>query len=286
MSYKLPYGNLSPSQLNAWERCQVQYRIFTVEGAKAPPDCALEVKSQTHETLLEGDLAAKIKDGKNLPDSQLQEMFLAGLEQRVPMMKEDPNREEDPQKIVEQESAYFGKIITFTGPWRREVKPQAVEHSVEGLIGDVPVKGRIDLIADEGVNYRIEDLKRQGRAPSKGSAQNSRQLASYAILTNIADVGLRAIVENVTPKMADDLGQISQGLAERTAVQYQGIAGEITDATEKDRWVPVDTTDQRKSWVCTAQYCGAWRIGSKDFRTGRDIACPYGERAQKKVFGS
>jgi len=68
--------------------------------------------------------------------------------------------------------------------------------------------------------------------------------------------------------------------------QYQGIAGEITDAIEKDRWVPVDTTDQRKAWVCTAQYCGAWRIGSKDWKTGRDIGCPYGERAQAKVYGS
>lgn len=284
MSYKLPKGHLSPSQLNAWERCQVQYRIFNVENAKSPPDCALEVKLQTHDTIIEGDLAQKIKTGENLPDSHLTEMFLAGLETRVEGMEADPNRKEPVEKIVASEAAYFAKIATFTGPWRRGVKPKAAELEYKGQIGEIPISARLDLIVDEGVNDRVQDLKRQGRAPSKGSAQNSRQLATYAILSGIADVGLVGIVENAIPKVEMDNGQISQGLVERVKAQYEGIAGEITDALEKDRWVPVDTTDQRKAWVCTANYCGAWRIGSKDWRTGRDISCEYGERAQKKVF--
>ena len=284
MSFKLPHGHLSPSQLNAWERCQVQYRIFNVEGAKSPPDCALEIKKETHKVLLEGDLAQKIKTGENLPNYRLAEMFVAGLEVRSGAMQEDPNRTEPVEKIVDAEIGYFDKIASFTTPWRKAAQPKMVETEYQGAIGDIPVSARLDLVVDEGVNDRVQDVKRQNRAPA--NAQNSRQLATYAILTGIADVGLVGIVENKTaPKVVIDNAQVSQGLAERTRAQYRGIAGEITDALEKDRWVPVDTTDSRKAWVCTANYCGAYRIGSKDWKTGRDISCPYGERAQRKVFG-
>lgn len=286
MSYKLPWGHLSPSQLNMWERCQVQYRIFQVDGAKAPPDCGLEVKIQTHDTILRGDLEQKIKSGENLPNSHLQEHFIAGLETRVDAMKADPNRSEPIEKIVQTEATYFGKIASMSQPWRKATRPRAIEREILFTIGDVPVKCRLDLLVDEGVNDRVQDLKRSGRKLPKGSAQGSRQLATYAIGMQSADVGLVNIVENVLPVVEIQDAQISQGLAERTKAQYEGIAEQITFATEKDRFVPVDTTDQRKAWCCTAQYCGAWRIGSKDWKTGRDISCEYGERAVSKVFGA
>lgn len=286
MSYNLPKKYLSPSQLNTWERCNLQYKIFVVEGAKAPPDCGLEVKKMTHEVILEKDLAQKITSGSNLKPTELQELFVAGLEQKVDLMAEDPNRTDPVEKIVSAEAAYFGKVAVATEPWRRAVEPLAVEQSFEITIGDVPVVGRMDLVQNEKVNDRVVDLKRQGRGPSKGSAQNSRQLATYAIAKNCPDVGLGVIVENVTPKVELENGQISTGLVERVTAQYQAIAGQITDAIEKDRWVPVDTTDNRKSWVCSKLYCGAWGIGSKDWVTGRSIACVFGERAQKKVYGS
>jgi hypothetical protein len=149
-------------------------------------------------------------------------------------------------------------------------------------LGGIPLVGYYDLKADEKVNDRILDLKRQGSA-TKGGSGKSRQMATYAIGTGIADVGLVQIVENVVPRIETDEGQITQGLVERTKTQYQVIAAQIDHAIEKDIWLPVDTSDNRKSWVCTAKFCGAFRIGAKDFRTGRDISCPYGERASVAV---
>ena len=97
---KLPRGHLSPSSANAFERCQQQFKIFHVEGAISPPDCALEVKKQTHKTILEYDLAQKVTSKQNLGAQDLQEHFIQGLEEKSGLMKEDPNRTEDVEKAV------------------------------------------------------------------------------------------------------------------------------------------------------------------------------------------
>jgi hypothetical protein len=251
--------------VNSFERCQVQHRIFHIEGALSPPDVALEIKRQTHATILEFDLAQKITSGKNLGVQDLQEHFIAGIESKAGLMKDDPNRTEPVEKIINTESTYFAKIAAQTEPWRKAVVPLAVEQKVEFDLGGIPIVGYYDLKADEKVNDRILDLKRQGQA-TKGGSGKSRQMATYAIGTGIADVGLVQIIENVTPRIETDEGQITQGLVERTKTQY-----------------PVDTSDNRKSWVCTAKFCGAWRIGAKDFRSQRDISCKYGERASAAV---
>ena len=276
----LPKGHLSPSQLNAWERCAIQYKIFTVEGAKAPPDFVLEAKRTTHEAILEVDLKQKIESGKNLADSDLSEFYRARMEsQALAVAREDPNIEDEPTKAVETEIAFFDKIVEATRPWRSSVVPKQVEAVVKAEIGGVPVEGRLDLVAEDTLCEKIVDLKRQGSAPSKGSAANSRQLTTYAIATGLLGVGLAAIVETQKPKIVTDDGIITTGMIERVAKQYQVVAEEITDAIQKDRWKPVDISDPRKSWICTARFCSAWRIGSKDLLTGRDISCAYGERS-------
>ena len=277
----LPKGHLSPSQLNTLDRCELQFKIFVVEGAKAPPDCALIVKSATHKSILEGDLRQKISSGLNMGETDIIELHRAELEQAVPKMNEDPNRTDDPVKIIDTETAYFSQIVKATEPWRKETRPVSVEQDVEGVIGGVPVKGRIDLIRDETTHNRLQDLKRVGQSPKAGMAEKSRQLATYAKLTGITDVGLVSIVENKAPKVVPDPGQIVN--VSRIEAQYQKAAARIEWLMQTDNWMPVDVSDSRKDWICSKAYCGAWRADSKDWLTGRPIACPYGERAQTRI---
>jgi hypothetical protein len=74
VSYKLPKSHLSPSQIGQWSRCEQQYAIFTIGGAKSPPDFVLEAKRLTHEVLLEHDLAQKITTNHNLANNELSEI--------------------------------------------------------------------------------------------------------------------------------------------------------------------------------------------------------------------
>jgi PD-(D/E)XK nuclease superfamily len=280
-----PKGHLSPTGLNAWERCQIQFRIFRIEGFKSPPDFALTKKIKTHEVVLERDLGQKIKSGVNLADSELSEMYRAGMEESAQILRDDPNLTTPVEKAIEEEVPYFDKILKATRPWREQVTPLAVEKPIQGEIGGVPVSMRMDLVADEGILERVRDLKRQGRGPMKGSAIKNRQLVSYAAAGGYFDVALDVVVENKTPTMTLDEGQITPGEVERVKLQYQAAADQIDNALRKDIWAPVDHGDQRKAWVCSADFCGAWRLDAKDWVTGKNIACPYGQRAQESVYG-
>lgn len=275
----LPKGHLSPSQMNAWEMCEVRYRIFNVEGAKSPPDFVLHAKQKTHWALLEKDLAQKIESHANLANSDISEIYRAEMESGgMEAAKEDPNLEGEPQKAVEAEVTYFDKIILATEKWRKATNPMEVEKSLSGNIGGVPVECRIDLVHEEPIGVRVEDLKRQGGSPADPS--KSQQLTTYSILTDLDDVALSVIKENKTPTFESVPGIISKGQKSRTIKRYQDTAEKIMWAMEKDRWTPVDHGDTRKSWICTAKFCGAWKRDARDWVSGRIIACPWGERSQ------
>ena len=291
MSYHLPRGHLSPSQLTAYELCEMRYKTFNAEGHKAPPDFALHAKIKTHEVILEKDLAQKIESGKNLANSDLSEIYRAEMEQAIPLAKEDPNLEGEAVNVIGEEIAYFDKIIAATQDWRHKTSPIGIEKEVNGLVGDVPVSGRIDLIADEPICNRIVDLKRQGSAAVAGSAGKNRQLVTYSILEGLTDVALAVVVENKTPVMKPSEGEVSVNEQRRVTAQYRSTAEHISLSMEKDIWKPVDHGDPRKAWVCSAKFCGAWRSDARDWVTGVSIACPYGERSQvtvgapEKIFG-
>jgi len=287
-------SHLSPSAVNAWERCGVAYRIFRVEGAVAPPDAVLAVKQLNHRVILEDDLAYKQLTSHNRANSELSELYRAGMETNVPLFREDPNLEMPVQKFVEETSSYFDQILTATEPFRRETVPLEVEQEVNFSFGGVPVVSRLDLVsqnvgwADSGFTpvqegKRIEDLKVQGQSPSEGSAVKNRGLVTYSAGKGIPDVGLAAVVENKKPVLKLDRGTVSPGEVERVKTQFQAAAFEIENAIRADVWKPVDHGDKARAWICSARFCGAWKIGSKDVKTGRDISCLFGERSGTSV---
>lgn len=278
--------HLSPSALGAWDRCQMQYRIFRVEGAVAPPDAALTVKQTNHKVILEDDLGYRILTNHNRANSELSEIYRADLERAVPIFKEDPNLDTPVEKFVEDTASYFDQILTATEPFRRETVPLEVEHQVDFDFGGVPVESRLDLISKNdgaGSGKRIEDLKVQGQAPPEGSAAKSRQLVTYAAGLNIADVGLVAVVENKKPVVKIERGTVTKGEVERVKMQYQAVAFQIENALKSGVFAPVDHGDKARAWICSAKFCGAWKVGSKDVKTGRDISCPYGQRSEVRA---
>jgi hypothetical protein len=285
----LPRGHLSPSQLSAWDLCHYRYAIFNTDlvvtgGARAKPDFTLEAKKTTHVVVLERDLGQKIMSGINLANSELSEMYRSIMEEHaLPVAREDENLEMPAQKAVEEEIKYFDTILDATKEFRHATKPLEVEKSLSGHIGGVPVEARLDLVADEAICTRVEDLKRQGQAPPAGSAAKNRQLATYAALTGIPDVGLVAVVENKKPVVKREQGQVTPQEIKRLESQYQAAAFEIENAVKAGVFAPVDHGDPRKAWVCTARFCGAWKVGSKDARTGTNISCPWGERSEVRA---
>ncbi len=281
---QLPKGHLSPSQLGQWERCQQQWAIFTLGGAKAPPDFALEAKKLTHEILLEEDLNFKILSGSNRANSELLEIHRAKMESTVlPLAREDPNLEGPADKAVQGETAYFEKIVDATEDFRRGTQPVEVEQTLEFTLGGVPISCRVDLISKQQTGNMVEDLKRLGQAPPVGSAAKSRQLVTYSSATGLKDVGFAAVVENKTPKLVLERGEVSSGEVARVAQQYRVGANQMLSAMQTGDFMPVDHGEKMKAWICSGRYCSAWRIGARAWNTGQLIECKWGERSSVAV---
>ncbi len=285
MMIKLPKGHISPSQVDSWERCQYNWGIFSAEmlgfEPKRAPDKFLIVRKETHKTILEYDLAYKIQTGFNRGDTELHEHFQSNLEARLPEIREDPlmtgiNCEDE----IFKEIKYFKSIIaapTFD-KYRKEVKPIAVEKRLEGEIGGIPILGYLDLWRDCEIYERIDDLKRYDKMVREGTASNSRQLSTYSILTGVREVALPVIVENKAPLLKVDEGTITEQFIERTKFQYEVIGEQMEHALQTGKFLPVNKGDKNKGWFCDAKWCGAWRADAKDWITGKNISCPWGER--------
>lgn len=279
-------SHLSPSALGAWDRCEMAYKIFRVEGAVSPPDAVLAVKQLNHRVLLEDDLAYKQLTQHNRANKELSELYRVGIETNIPLFKEDPNLEGPVEKFAQDTVTYFDQILTATEPFRRETIPLEVERQLDFEFGGIPIESRLDLISaneSAGSGKRVEDLKVQGQAPPEGSAAKSRQLVTYAAGTNIADVGLVAVVENKKPVVKIERGIVTPGEIDRVKTQFQLAAWQIENAIRMDAFSPVDHSDKSRAWICSARFCGAWKSDAKDVKTGRTIACPFGERSQVSV---
>jgi len=279
----LPKGYLSPSSVARWESCQMKYYKMDVLGEHFMPSRALETKKKNHRVILEEDLGYKIRHGSNRADSELSEIYRAEMEQIKPLLAEDPTETEPVEKYVETEVKYFDQIIKETRPFRQGTIPVEVEKKLQFDIGGVPIVGFLDLIANETICNRIQDLKREGQASQKGLAGKNRQLVTYAIGTGLTDVGLVQIVENKKPTVNLDNGEVTPQEIQRVTQQYQGVANEIETAMRTGLFRPVDHGDKRKAWICSFKWCGAWSSHARDFVTGENVSCPWGERSQVKV---
>lgn len=264
MGFYLPKGHLSATQVGDLRLCGLRYKIFTAEGHVSPPDFALEVKRKTHESLLDFDLQHKVDTGKNREPEEVVEYFDRSLRSAAEEIEEkgDAGKETD----------YFQKIVNETRPFQEAVNPVSIEKEFNIDVGGVPVTGRIDIVNTDNVL----DYKRRAQAYPKGYAAKSLQMVTYAVAERKYDVGTMTIVETARPRLEPDLGHVQEGDISRVVETYQKTAEMVSAGI----FLPVDKGNKHTAWVCSAKYCGAWRRDAKDWKTGADISCPYGERSE------
>jgi putative RecB family exonuclease len=106
-------------------------------------------------------------------------------------------KDEDPKEIKAQAGKLARKYLDEVA-W--EIEPAAVELSVTGEIGGVPVRGFLDLIDTQG---RIVDLKTAARKPSGVDPGYAFQVATYRQLAPGAsgEVRLDTLVATKTPQL-------------------------------------------------------------------------------------
>ena len=137
-------------------------------------------------------------------------------------------------------------------PW---IQPAAVELDVTGEIGGVPVRGKVDLLDEDG---RVVDVKTAARKPTGISPDYAFQLATYRQITPGAtgEARLDTLVKTKAPQLIQQSYEVSEQDLRATAVLYPLVR----DGIASGLYFP-----NRQSLSCSRRNCCFWRQCEREF---------------------
>jgi hypothetical protein len=160
--------------------------------------------------------------------------------------------DEDPGEIGKLGERLVSKYMDEAAPW---IQPSAVELDVTGEIGGVPVRGKVDLLDEEGV---VVDVKTAARKPSGISPDYTFQLATYRQITPTASGGARldTLVKSKTVQLVQQSYMVSEEDLRATEILYPLVR----DGIASGLFFP-----NRQSLLCSRRHCGFWRQCQQEF---------------------
>jgi len=174
MPRTLPVDHLSPSQISTYSQCPRRYYLQYVEGIRGPASGAMLRGTAVHAGV-ELNYQQKLTTRQDLPVAVVERAAADAFKKGLSAAEFHPreNRSTLQQQVVDMARVYHENVAP-------RIQPLMVERSVDvDMAGvPVPVRGVIDLVDD---TEALRDLKTTGRAPDPSSAQESDQLAHYAL---------------------------------------------------------------------------------------------------------
>jgi len=174
MPFNLPCDFLSPTQIEMYYNCPMQYYLRYVLGIKAPPIMNL-IEGATHHTVLQINNKYKIETGKDRPVKYLVQKFCDMFNDNV---KDIPKETWKQAKITKDGIIKRGKYMIVQ--YQKYMAPylfiHGCEEEIELIIKGIKVLGYADVVAtykDEifGVfDYKISAKPKSGEELAKSIA--------------------------------------------------------------------------------------------------------------------
>lgn len=255
---------LSPSKINTFERCQLQYKFRYLDNLRKPPGVAAAIGTATHKAI-EGNLRTKLETGALMPLEAVQQTARDTMENEwAGGVQLDPEEPADKGAAVDQAVALATLHHKEVAP---EVQPVAIERPFGiDVGGGVTLTGHIDV---QEANA-ITDNKTIGKTPSAIKGDHLNQVTLYAVGALVNDGKLPAsvrvdyLVKTKTPKavrLAEPMTrEIAQGALDRLSL----TARVIKRAMETGDFLPAPAD----GWACSERWCGYWHD------------CPFGKAAR------
>jgi hypothetical protein len=136
-----------------------------------------------------------------------------------------------------------------------KLEPAAVELDVEGQVGGVAVRGRVDLLDVEG---RIVDVKTAARKPSCVSPDYAFQIATYRQITPAASGEAR--VDTLVKTQTIQLIQQAYTVGEQDLQATRTIYPLVQEGIQSGLYFP-----NRHSLLCSRKHCAFWRQCEREF---------------------
>ena len=267
--------HLSPTQINMYLKCSLQYFWRYHEGIKNPPKGILTQSKCLH-SAIETNFKQKIDSFIDLPTSDVLDDFSTEFDELKHKTAWMPD---------EKPAAFKDQGINLLGGYQKTIsptiQPSHVEYKFEIHFDnfDIPLVGRMDLIH----SHKIADNKCTGKAPSviATEAESSLQLTAYALAYRAQfqkaekAVSIIALVRPKKDKEQLSLPFVKKPPREKTAHvetfsasrdqaainRYLKLMAHVKHAIENDIYYPCDPDH----WACSEQYCGFYQICHKEW---------------------
>ena len=240
---------LSPSQVRTFMDCQARW--WYKYGQKIPETMtsARALGIAVHEAL-QFNFEQKLTTREDLGPEEV--VFIFG--QRWEAITAWTEFREDESR-AELKAKGEALVRLFMTQRAADVQPAQVEIAVEGEIGGVAVRGRLDVIDEEG---RIHDFKTASSKPSSIDAMYRFQVASYSQLAPGASgfVRLDTIVKTKVPQLVSQEWRIDASDLHATETLYPLAQA----AMLKGYYMP-----NRQSTLCSRRQCSYWRNCQSDY---------------------
>jgi CRISPR/Cas system-associated exonuclease Cas4 (RecB family) len=244
----LPKGYLSPSQIEMYLRCPMQYKLRYVDGKVSPPGIALVEGSSHHEALATNN-SNKISTGEDLRETEVVDAFAASFEKRKKEI-EDWEGETTDDVIGRGRKMIKAYMSDFAGQFR----PVKQEFDVVAKVGEVEVRGITDASGAVKDRPTIVDYKTVSRSKSQAELESSLQLSFYAMVESETgdtdfDVGYVNLLKSgkVNPQFI--------GYDEKRVKWFRAVALSVANAISLGNF-PLTAPE---SWCCSERFCGYWR---------------------------
>ena len=235
---------LSPSQVNTFLACPAKWCFKYLIDLTEPRTSSLAVGLAVHSPITQA-LEWKRSSGKDMEIGAVDELFERAWAEET--YQTEFRDDEEPTRLHQQAQAMVRKYMTEAAPY---IRPLAVEVPVQGEIGGVRVRGRLDILDDEG---RVIEIKTAARNPGEEMSTDHRaQLATYCLLCPQARGKARRDTLTKTKVVQLVSQPIEIGPAD---VQYlEGIYPQAQEAMRDGVFYP-----RRDSTMCSRKYCAFWR---------------------------
>jgi hypothetical protein len=160
--------------------------------------------------------------------------------------------DEDPVEVGKVGEHLVAKYMDEAATW---IQPAAVEMDVAGEIRGVPVRGKVDLLDQEG---RVVDVKTAARKPLGIAPDYAFQLATYRQITPGAsgEARLDTLVKTKTVQLIQQAYTVGQQDLRATEVLYPLVL----DGIASGLYFP-----NRQSLTCSRRNCAFWRHCEREF---------------------
>jgi RecB family exonuclease len=251
---------LSPSQVRTFRDCGAKWYYKYALRLPDPPNGSL-VRGRVVHQMAEAFFRAKLDGGSPDPDD-----LAASFDQAWDTAAAGAafGADEDVDLLKRQAAMLTRKYLDEVAP---EIEPAALELSVQGVIGGVPVRGFVDLLDTSG---RVIDLKTAARKPTGISADYAFQLATYARLCPGANgkARLDTLVATKSPQVVTQEFTVSPPDRKLTEKLYPLVR----EAMREGIYLP-----NRSSNLCSYKHCAFAAVCEVEFggrvkRSGEDLA--------------